>query len=40
VGPDNGYINVSESYFGVNTISLVVPKAAISKAMLDKMNVK
>ncbi|MFM6924707.1 MAG: C1 family peptidase [Ferruginibacter sp.] len=40
VGPDNGYINVSESYFGVNTISLVVPKAAISKAMLDKMNMK
>lgn len=40
VGPDNGYINVSESYFGVNTISLVVPKAAISKAMLDKMNIK
>jgi bleomycin hydrolase len=40
VGPDKGYINVSESYFGVNTISLVVPKAAISKAMLEKMKVK
>lgn len=40
VGPDNGYINVSESYFGVNTISLVLPKAAISKEMLDKMNIK
>jgi len=40
VGPDNGYINVSESYFGVNTISLVVPKAAISKTMLDKMKIK
>jgi len=40
VGPDNGYINVSESYFGINTISLVVPKAAISKAMLDKMKIK
>ena len=40
VGPDNGYINVSESYFAINTISLVVPKAALSKAMLEKMKIK
>jgi bleomycin hydrolase len=41
IGPDkNGYINVSESYFGINTISLVVPKAAISRALLDKLKVK
>lgn len=40
IGPDKGYINVSESYFGINTISLVVPKAAISKAMLDKLKIK
>lgn len=40
IGPDNGYINVSESYFGINTISLVVPKAALSKAMLDKLKIK
>lgn len=40
IGPAEGYINVSEGYFGINTISLVVPKAAISKAMLDKMKIK
>lgn len=40
VGPDNGYINVSEGYFAINTISLVVPKAAISKVMLEKMKIK
>jgi bleomycin hydrolase len=40
VGPDNGYIHVSESYFAINTISLVVPKAALSKAMLDKLKIK
>jgi bleomycin hydrolase len=41
IGPDKkGYVNVSESYFAINTISLVVPKAAISKAMLDKLKIK
>jgi bleomycin hydrolase len=40
IGPDNGYINVSESYFAINTVSLVVPKAALSKAMLEKMKIK
>ena len=40
IGPDNGYINVSESYFAINTISLIVPKAAISKAMLEKLKIK
>lgn len=40
VGPDNGYINVSESYFAINTVSLIVPKAALSKAMLEKMKIK
>ena len=39
-GPFNGYINVSESYFAINTISLVIPKAALSKALLDKLNIK
>jgi bleomycin hydrolase len=40
VGPYNGYINVSEAYFAVNTISLVVPKAALSKSMLEKLKIK
>lgn len=39
VGPLNGYINVSEAYFAINTISLVVPKAAIGKALLEKLKV-
>lgn len=38
-GPFNGYMNVSESYFAINTISLVVPKAAIPKLMLDKLKI-
>jgi bleomycin hydrolase len=40
VGPLKGYINVSEAYFGINTISLVVPKAALSKVMLEKLKIK
>jgi bleomycin hydrolase len=40
IGPDHGYINVSEGYFAINTISLVVPKAALSKQLLEKLKVK
>jgi bleomycin hydrolase len=40
VGPYHGYINVSEAYFEINTISLVVPKAALSKALLEKLKIK
>jgi bleomycin hydrolase len=40
VGPLYGYINVSEPYFAINTISLVVPKAALSKEMLEKLKIK
>ena len=40
IGPNNGYINVSESYFAINTISLIVPKAALSKALLEKLKIK
>jgi bleomycin hydrolase len=36
VGPNHGFINVSEAYFAINTISIVVPKAAFSKEMLKK----
>jgi len=40
VGPDHGYINVSEAYFAINTVSLVVPKVALSKALLEKLKIK
>jgi len=40
IGPYQGYIMVSETYFAINTVSIVVPKAAISKNMLAKMGVK
>ena len=40
IGPFEGYINVSEPYFAVNTVSLVVPKAAISGELLGKLGIK
>jgi bleomycin hydrolase len=39
VGPYEGYINVSEPYFAINTVSLVVPKAALSKELLAKLRI-
>ena len=38
IGPFQGYINVSEAYFGINTISIVLPKAALSKELLAKLH--
>ena len=38
VGPFEGYINVSEAYFAINTISIVIPKAALSKDLLGKLK--
>ncbi|MFI5186863.1 MAG: C1 family peptidase [Chitinophagales bacterium] len=38
VGPYDGYINVSEAYFAINTISVVIPKAALSKELLGKLK--
>jgi bleomycin hydrolase len=38
-GPYQGYIQVSEAYFGMNTISLVVPKAALDKDLLNKLKI-
>jgi bleomycin hydrolase len=40
IGPYHGYLNVSDAYFQINTISLVVPKAALSKALLEKLKIK
>lgn len=38
VGPFDGYINVSEAYFAINSISIVIPKAALSKEMTEKLK--
>lgn len=40
IGNFEGFIQVSEAYFAVNTISLVVPKAALSKEFLAKIQIK
>ncbi|WP_316823499.1 C1 family peptidase [Pedobacter gandavensis] len=39
VGPFKGYIEVSEPYFAINTVSLVVPKAALSPALKKKLGI-
>lgn len=39
VGPFKGYIEVSKAYFAINTISLVVPKAAIPAALKAKLGI-
>jgi len=38
VGPFKGYISVSSPYFAINTVSLVVPKDALSKEMKEKLK--
>lgn len=40
IGPYNGYMSVSEAYFDMNTISLVVPKAALSPELLARIGLK
>jgi len=40
IGPFEGYVNVSEAYLAINTISLVIPKAALSKELLAKLGIK
>ncbi len=40
VGPFKGLINVSETYFAINTVSLVVPKAAFDTALKLKLGIK
>jgi len=40
IGPFEGYINVSEAYLAINTISIVVPKAALTKELRAKLNIK
>lgn len=38
VGPFEGYINVSENYFAINTISLVIPKAALGSVLKSRLG--
>ncbi len=37
-GPFQGLIQVSEAYFAINTISLIVPKAAINKSLINQLK--
>ncbi|MFZ6010960.1 MAG: C1 family peptidase [Bacteroidota bacterium] len=39
VGPFKGYIKVSEAYFAINTVSLVVPKAALDNTLKAKLAI-
>lgn len=39
VGPYKGMIHVSEAYFAINTVSLVVPKAALDKSLREKLGI-
>jgi bleomycin hydrolase len=39
-GPFQGLIQVSEAYFAINTISIIVPKAALSNTLMDKLQLK
>lgn len=38
VGPYGGYIKVSEAYFAMNTISIVIPRAALSRSLAEKLK--
>ena len=40
MGPFKGMINVSETYFAINTISLVVPKAALDPKLKSTLGIK
>jgi bleomycin hydrolase len=40
VGPFGGYIKVSEAYFAINTITLVIPKAAIDPDLKRKLAIQ
>lgn len=39
-GPFAGYMHVSVPYFALNTITMVVPKAVLDKATLNKLGLK
>ncbi len=39
MGPLKGYINVSETYFGINTITLIMPKNGLSPDIRAKLKI-
>jgi bleomycin hydrolase len=39
VGPFKGFIHVSETYFAINTLSIVMPKAVLDKALLARLQI-
>lgn len=39
-GPNGGFIYVSEPYFAINTITVIVPKSSLDKALLSKLGIK
>ena len=39
LGPYKGFINVSETYFALNTVSIILPKAAISQDLKTKLGI-
>jgi bleomycin hydrolase len=38
IGPFKGFIHVSESYFAINTVSVVIPKAALDTSLKSKLK--
>jgi bleomycin hydrolase len=40
IGPFKGYIKVSPAYFAINTVTLVVPKAALDSSLKSKLGLK
>lgn len=40
IGPFKGYIAVSPAYFAINTVSLVIPKDALSKEIKEKLRLE
>ncbi len=40
IGPYKGYIHVSEAYFAINTISLVLPKSSVDNNLLQRFALK
>lgn len=39
IGPFKGFINVSETYFGINTITIVLPKAGLKPEIRTKLGI-
>ncbi|HPS64199.1 MAG TPA: C1 family peptidase [Ignavibacteria bacterium] len=39
VGPYKGFINVSENYYALNTVSIILPKAALSAELKSKLGI-